>query len=60
MNGNPSNICLDCGDKYRKNKAGGVATFSIGECEWCGEKRMVTHSRTYGYPELKTQNSFDG
>lgn len=47
----PTWICRDCGLKYGKSR-GGVTTFHMNNCDWCGEKKSVCHCRNYSYPEL--------
>jgi hypothetical protein len=40
--------CSDCGLKY--GRASGVcATFHIGKCDVCGEKKYVTEFRDFNY-----------
>jgi hypothetical protein len=45
-------ICRDCGMKYGTPR-GGVSTFHVGRCEWCGEEKAVTEDRDYNYPQEK-------
>ena len=51
MKNYPSQICDDCGNKYGKI-AVGTSTFHIGKCQVCGEKKAVTESRDWGYPDI--------
>ena len=42
-------ICADCGIKNRKNKPnGGVWTFSVYTCDWCGEDKGCVQEFKYG------------
>ena len=41
-------ICDLCGTKYGKYH-GGVSTYHIGKCDWCGQDKAVTEDRDYGY-----------
>ncbi len=49
-------VCSDCGHtalKLPENKgkrAFEVSTFHMNTCDVCGDKKMVTETRDYGYP----------
>lgn len=45
----PSEICVDCGNRYGRPRFG-VATFYPGTCGWCGGDKIVTEPRDYCYP----------
>lgn len=44
-------ICQGCGDYLGKHRTE-VSTFYKGICDYCGERKIVTQSRDYGYPPL--------
>lgn len=52
----PSDVCLDCGQKYRNPGHPDYATMitmSYGTCEVCGEKETgVTTPGDFGYPDF--------
>jgi hypothetical protein len=40
--------CISCGLKYGEAR-GSCATFHNGRCDVCGEEKLVTETRDYGY-----------
>ncbi|HON84208.1 MAG TPA: hypothetical protein PLI22_08795 [Caldisericia bacterium] len=44
-------ICNDCGIKYGKPRFL-VSTWHQDKCDYCGEIKVVTESRDFGYPNL--------
>jgi len=53
MNKYPLLICFDCGNKAQpdKRKINSIATYHESTCDVCGEKKAVTQTRDYGYPD---------
>lgn len=51
----PAWICSDCGKKYGRNVTS-MSTIHEGDiCGWCGEEKLTTEPRDYGYPDLPAQ-----
>lgn len=59
-----SEVCAECGISanvltclYRygappKQLAFSVSTYHVGKCDWCGEKKPVTETRDFFYPDF--------
>lgn len=45
-------VCSPCGSQVSKRKGGWLATWHTGRCDVCGEVRMVTEPRDFGYPDF--------
>jgi len=45
----PGEVCHDCGTKYGCNIRPGVSTYHVGRCGVCGQNKVVTEPRDYGY-----------
>jgi len=43
-------ICEECGDEYGE-KVINISSWHNGTCDYCGEERVVTENRDYGYPK---------
>lgn len=53
----PEWVCGDCGEAYG-NRECGLATWHDDKCGVCGEYKIVTEPRDFGYlkPEWKRHN----
>ena len=48
--------CPDCGRDYlREDQKNAVATFHLGTCDVCKQKKAVTHVRNYNYLYKKNE-----
>jgi hypothetical protein len=45
----PAEICDDCGVQLGR-RAPDFATWSMGECGWCGARVPTTEPRDFGFP----------
>ena len=51
-------ICVECGCKHGKPRKGGVSTFSLRECSWCGKMTHCTQEHKYGLePQPKDKDN---
>jgi len=44
----PAWVCSDCGNKYGYHECG-IATWHEDTCGVCGQKKIVTEPRDFGY-----------
>ena len=49
----PSWVCRECGLEASGGRCFEVSTFHVAKCDVCGEKKPVTESRDFYYPEFK-------
>lgn len=50
----PDWVCFDCAIKAGgKMPEGHLATFHVGVCDVCFDKKIVTEPRDYGYPKFE-------
>lgn len=50
----PGWVCYDCGNAAQpdKSKIFTVSTYHEGRCGVCGQLKMVTETRDFGYPDF--------
>lgn len=46
----PSEICIDCGDKYGRSRENHAMGVWEGKCGWCDKDGTVTAPRDFLYP----------
>ena len=48
-----THVCVGCGLQYltekQKKEEDSIVTFTVGDCDLCGELRPLTHIRAYNY-----------
>ena len=45
--------CRECGQNAKGSyPATGTSTYHMGTCEVCGEKKYITETRDFGYPDF--------